>query len=129
MVFTRAGCSNVEKKWNELLRTSKSYRSLLPVEENSDRVKDGEENNKRFVSGIVKVARLKSSTAFISELSFSEVDIKFAPIDVVLVAEVLIPFIKMVSGGLIQNESLSKHVTLLNASSNLNQQVNFSNIN
>jgi hypothetical protein len=65
-VFTRAECSNVEKKWRELLRTSKSYRSLLTPDESADRNKAGaDERGKRFVS---------------------EVDIKLAPIDVVLVS-------------------------------------------
>jgi hypothetical protein len=84
-VFTRAECSNVEKKWRELLRASKSYRTLLTADENSDRTKAGAV--KRFVS---------------------EVDIKLAPIDVVLVAETLMPFVKMVAGRILSVDLSSK---------------------
>ena len=77
-VFTRAECSNVEKKWRELLRTSKSYRSLITSDESAKA--GAEDRSKRFVS---------------------EVDIKHAPIDVVLVAEILVPFVKMVAGRLL----------------------------
>ena len=77
-MFTRAECSNVEKKWRELLRTSKSYRSLITSDESAKSGAD--DRGKRFVS---------------------EVDIKHAPVDVVLVAEILVPFVKMVAGRLL----------------------------
>jgi len=71
----------VQKKWRELLRTSKSYRTLLNTDpENADHRVKPEDRAKRFVS---------------------EVDIKLAPIDVVLVAEILLPFVKMVAGRLL----------------------------
>jgi hypothetical protein len=68
-----------------LLRASKSYRTLLTADENSDRTKAGAV--KRFVS---------------------EVDIKLAPVDVVLVAETLMPFVKMVAGRILSVDLSSK---------------------
>ena len=88
-VFTRAECSNVQKKWRELLRSSKSYRSLLAADpENAERNKAGaDDRHQRFVS---------------------EVDIKLAPVDVVLVAETLVPFVKMVAGRLLSIDLSAK---------------------
>ena len=78
----------MQKKWRELLRTSKSYRTLLNTDpENADHRVKPEDRAKRFVS---------------------EVDIKLAPIDVVLVAEILLPFVKMVAGRLLSIDLSSK---------------------
>ncbi len=77
LVFTRAECKNVHKKWQELVK-NKTYRNLL-----FDEDEDG---------GGQEAATKINRDRFLSEL-----DLKVAPFDLVLATKVLMPFLKMVS--------------------------------